>query len=145
MNLENKILSLRKKAGLSQEEMAEKLNVSRQTISRWEVGTALPDAENLRQLSSLFVVTTDYLLNDEYESDSDIPPVKIAEESLSDKTKKFQKFLLIAAIAFGIATIGYLFIAIDRLNIGFALLAVMNAILSGVYLFRYENDKIANS
>ena len=62
MNLADKILELRKKRGLSQEELADVLNVSRQTISRWEVGTALPDAINLVQLSKVFEVSTDYLL-----------------------------------------------------------------------------------
>ena len=71
MDLRDKILELRKKSGLSQEEMAEKLNVSRQTISRWEVGTAQPDAGNLRQLSLLFGVTADYLLNNDSESPDD--------------------------------------------------------------------------
>jgi len=57
-------------------DLAEKLNVSRQAISRWEGATAQPDATNILQLSKLFCVTTDYLLNDEYESDNDLPKVK---------------------------------------------------------------------
>lgn len=64
MQLSEKIAELRKSGGLSQEALAEKLNVSRQAISRWETGTAMPDANNLLQLSKLFRVTTDYLLND---------------------------------------------------------------------------------
>ena len=62
--------------GLSQEDLAEKLQVSRQAISRWEMGTAKPDANNILQISKLFRVTTDYLLNDEYESDNDLPKIK---------------------------------------------------------------------
>ena len=69
MKLSEKILTLRKQNGLSQEALAEKLNVSRQAVSRWEVGSALPDASNVLQLSKLFGVTADYLLNEEYESD----------------------------------------------------------------------------
>lgn len=76
MRLSDKIVKLRKTNGLSQEELAEKLNVSRQAISRWEGATAQPDATNILQLSKLFGVTTDYLLNDEYESDNDLPKVK---------------------------------------------------------------------
>ena len=64
----------------SQEDLAERLNVSRQAISRWENGTALPDAQNILQISKLFNVTTDYLLNDDYESDNDIPLVQAAIE-----------------------------------------------------------------
>ena len=76
MKLSDKIIQLRKVNGWSQENLAERLNVSRQAISRWEGETAQPDAANILQLSKLFGVTTDYLLNDEYESDNDIPKVK---------------------------------------------------------------------
>ena len=76
MKLSYKIVKLRKANGWSQEYLAEKLNVSRQAISRWESATAQPDATNILQLSKLFGVTTDYLLNDDYESDNDLPKVK---------------------------------------------------------------------
>lgn len=76
MELSDKLIGLRKSAGMSQEELAEKLNVSRQAVSRWEMGTAMPDAVNILQLSKLFHVTTDYLLNEEYESDADLPQVR---------------------------------------------------------------------
>lgn len=76
MKLSDKIIKLRKANGWSQENLAEKLNVSRQAISRWEGTTAQPDTTNILQLSKLFGVTTDYLLNDEYESDNDLPKVK---------------------------------------------------------------------
>ena len=64
MNLPIKLASLRKQNGLTQLELAEKLNVSRQAISRWEVGTAVPSTDNLRVLSNLYGVSVDYLLND---------------------------------------------------------------------------------
>lgn len=80
MTLSEKIVSLRKAHSWSQEEFAEKLNVSRQAISRWENGTALPDAQNVLQISKLFGITTDYLLNDDYESDRDIPAVQNATQ-----------------------------------------------------------------
>ena len=64
MKLSEKILRLRKARGMSQEELAGELNVSRQAVSRWESGSALPDAANLLQLSRLFGVTADYLLDD---------------------------------------------------------------------------------
>lgn len=76
MKLSEKILTLRKKCGWSQEELAERLDVSRQAVSRWESGTALPDANNILLLSKLFGVTTDYLLNDDYQSDNDLPKVQ---------------------------------------------------------------------
>ena len=76
MKLSDKIIGLRKSNGMSQEDLAEKLNVSRQAISRWESGTAMPDANNILQLSKLFSITADYLLNDDYQSDNDVPKVK---------------------------------------------------------------------
>ena len=62
MKLSDKLIELRKTKGWSQEDFAEKVDVSRQAISRWENGTALPDAQNVLQISKLFGVTTDYLL-----------------------------------------------------------------------------------
>lgn len=91
MKLSDKIIRLRKLNGWSQENLAEKLNVSRQTISRWEGATAQPDASNILQLSKLFGVTTDYLLNDEYESDDDLPKVK---EAKSDGLDQIMIFLV---------------------------------------------------
>ena len=60
-----KISFCRKKAGLSQEALATRLNISRQAVSRWETGEAVPDTEKIVQLSRLFQVSTDYLLLDE--------------------------------------------------------------------------------
>jgi len=62
MKLSQKILQLRKKLGLSQEELAEKIGVSRQSISKWETGESIPELERLIGLSEIFNVTTDYLL-----------------------------------------------------------------------------------
>ena len=76
MNLSDKIIKLRKSNGMSQEELADKINVSRQAISRWETGSAMPDGTNILKISKLFGVTTDYLLNDDYQSDNDLPKVK---------------------------------------------------------------------
>ncbi len=81
MNLSDKLFSLRKKQGLSQEALAEKLNVSRQAVSRWENSSAQPDASNILQLSKLFDVTADYLLNDDYHSDDDSPKVQTVKQN----------------------------------------------------------------
>ena len=74
MIIADKIILLRKKHGYSQEELAEKMNVSRQAVSKWESAQATPDVEKILQLSELFSVTTDYLLKDEIEEDSLTPP-----------------------------------------------------------------------
>lgn len=67
MKTGSKISSLRKAAGYSQEELAAKLEVSRQAVSRWETGEAMPDTQRIIALSRLFGVSTDYLLLDEVE------------------------------------------------------------------------------
>lgn len=88
MTLPEKILRLRKQSGMSQEELAQKLEVSRQAVSRWEVGSAQPDASNILQLSRLFGVTADYLLNDDYESDRDLPAVRNTETAAKWRMKR---------------------------------------------------------
>lgn len=99
MKLSDKILKMRKQTGMSQEELAEKLNVSRQTISRWESDSAQPDASNLLQLSKLFKVTADFLINEDYENDNDVPAVKNIEVQAN---KKISKVLGICIALFGL-------------------------------------------
>ena len=67
MILADKIMTLRKKAGWSQEELAAQLNVSRQSVSKWEGAQSIPDMDKVVQMSRLFGVTTDFLLKDEIE------------------------------------------------------------------------------
>ena len=105
MKFADKMLDLRKKSGLTQEELAEKLSVSRQAISRWEMGLAVPDASNLLQISQLFKVTVDYLINDEYSCDEDIPIVKSKEESLSREMKKVPAMIKSTLIGLAISVI----------------------------------------
>ena len=62
MEIGEKIRSLRLKLGLTQEELAEKIGVTRQALSKWEVNAALPDTKNVVALAKLFGVTADYLL-----------------------------------------------------------------------------------
>ena len=68
MTIAEKIKQLRKDNNMTQEDLAEKLNVSRQTISKWETDTAVPDAFNIVAISKLFNITTDELLDYKVES-----------------------------------------------------------------------------
>jgi len=77
--LSEKIYKLRKNSGLSQEQLAEQLNVSRQAISKWESGTAVPESEKLITISNYFGVSVDYLLKDEEEQVK--PTGSITEEN----------------------------------------------------------------
>ena len=89
MKLSDKLIELRKSKGWSQEDFAEKLDVSRQAISRWENGTALPDAQNIMRISKLFNVTSDYLLNDDHEGEIHISETEAtSEESAPVKRKE---------------------------------------------------------
>lgn len=69
MIIADKIIRLRKKNGWSQEELAEKMNVSRQAVSKWEGAQTVPELEKILKLGDLFGVTTDYLLKDEIENE----------------------------------------------------------------------------
>lgn len=69
MNFPEKLQKFRKERGWSQEELANRITVSRQAVSKWELGTAVPDTDNIVQLSELFGVTTDYLIKDGLKAD----------------------------------------------------------------------------
>lgn len=76
----DKLITLRKKAGWSQEELAEQLGVTRQSVSKWEGAQSVPDIDKILQMSRLFGVTTDYLLKDdqgepEYTPDDEVSPL----------------------------------------------------------------------
>ena len=78
----DKLIELRKKSGMSQEELAEKLGVSRQSVSKWEGAQSTPDLNRILEISKIFDVTTDYLLKDEIEASKEI-----SEKSISDETE----------------------------------------------------------
>ncbi|MBE6039260.1 MAG: helix-turn-helix transcriptional regulator [Anaerofustis stercorihominis] len=110
MNISEKLLTLRKEYGYSQEELAEKLNVSRQAISRWEMGSALPDTLNIIAITKLYGVSADYLLNDEYETEDDMPLVKSTTERATKNSLLQTSYILslaINAISLLIGFVGY--------------------------------------
>lgn len=72
MTMAEKLIALRKSRGWSQEDLAEQLDVSRQSVSKWESGASLPDLDRVLNLSRLFGVSTDYLLRDELERDPEV-------------------------------------------------------------------------
>lgn len=99
MTIADKILKLRKEQGLSQEAFAEKLGVSRQSVSKWESGTAVPDTEKILAMSELFGVSTDYLLKGE---EAPVPETKeeekVEEKEVVTKGKKKSKAKIIISI-----------------------------------------------
>lgn len=78
MRLEEKLTHLRKREGLTQQKLADALNVSRQAISKWEVGTAVPSTDNLIHLGRLFGVAVDVLVNEQLDLDGK-PDINIEE------------------------------------------------------------------
>ncbi len=87
MKFQEKISQIRKEKGLSQEELAEKVGVSRQAVAKWEAGLSYPDVENLIALSSLFQVSIDSMLRADEEGCSSYEPTK--KRILSDEMVAF--------------------------------------------------------
>ena len=86
MILAEKIINLRKKNGWSQEVLAEKLGVTRQSISKYEGAQSIPDLDKILKLSEIFGVTTDYLIKDELEEEEYAPSQMHENESESDRS-----------------------------------------------------------
>mgnify|MGYP001082062099 CR=1 FL=1 len=93
MKLSEKIVTLRKQKGWSQEELADKLNVSRQAVGKWETETALPEVDKILQMATLFDVSTDSLLKDDVQLPQTQQPdtVCVADKKTKFKSKKIQK------------------------------------------------------
>lgn len=98
MTLGEKLQKLRKAKGWTQEDLASQISISRQALSKWEQGTVIPDTENVLQLSKVFGVSIDYLLNDDYESDEDIPAVHASNENLTNTYKTKTQTMIGAGI-----------------------------------------------
>lgn len=101
MNFAEKMIELRRQQNLSQQDLADRLGVSRQAISRWETGAVQPTADSVRGLAQVLQVSTDYLLNDEL--DDPTPPRSPQPAPPQEEptpTRKHRKWLLaLAALA----------------------------------------------
>ena len=101
MKLEEKLISLRKEKGLSQMKLAEMMNVSRQAISRWEVGAAVPSTDNLKFLGNLYGVSLEYLLHDDAPkpNQNETPMQKRIEKQESRRKTVFVVLMAVLAVA----------------------------------------------
>lgn len=88
MRLDEKIIYLRKKNGWSQEDLALKLDISRQSVSKWESGMSLPELDKIISMSKLFGVSTDYLLKDDIDEVNDKENIKSESEKENETTEK---------------------------------------------------------
>lgn len=156
MNFADKLTQLRKKSGLSQEELAQQMNVTRQSISKWEGAQSIPDIEKILKLSEIFGVTTDYLLKDDigeaedfnYTKDnSSLRTVSMEEAkaflSVKAATSKMIAFAVFLCIISPICLIilaaaseayGYVLSENAATGIGMAVLIVFIAIAVGIFI-----------
>ena len=120
MKLSDKLIELRKTKGWSQEDFAEMLDVSRQAISRWENGTALPDAQNILRISKLFNVSADYLLNDDYDGEVDIPVTEADTQETKPQARKKKRlyWYLIPIICFSVLSVCVVIQIVKSINRG---------------------------
>ena len=119
MNLGERLTKLRKSKGLSQEQLAEELYLTRQTISKWELNQSTPDIDYLVKLSDYFCVTTDYLIkgkvpNDILNSDienSELSDAKCVQAFSSSKTG-YKWCIYLGSIIMGVCLIGVILFAV---------------------------------
>ncbi len=106
-SVKDKIYKLRKRQGLSQEELGFEIDVSRQTISKWELGTAEPDLKNLKALSTYFKVDLNYFLSDEIaiEDATALATQDIVKEKPKDKNLLQYKIGIIVSILLTVISI----------------------------------------
>lgn len=95
MSLSEKLYTLRKKSGLSQEQLAEQLNVSRQAISKWESGASCPESDKLIAISNYFNVSLDYLMKEDNEQSKDTPQATQSETAqMAERTQRSVGFII---------------------------------------------------
>lgn len=158
MILAEKIMMLRKKSGWSQEELADQLGISRQSVSKWESGASIPDLDKIIKMSTLFGVSTDYLLKDEMEtvtySETEDEPEAIHSVSVEEANmfmtefRAFAKWLapavamcilspVILVLLGGAAEYGVIGFGEDMAGgIGTAILLLMIAVAAGIMIIR---------
>lgn len=93
MTLGQKLKEIRKKFGLSQEQLAEIINVSRQAITKWETDAGLPDTENLKELSRIFEISINYLLDNNNELPLLVMKKKLDKDNYKNKISSYEEVL----------------------------------------------------
>ena len=122
MKFNEKLINLRKKAGLSQEELGYKLNVTRQTVSKWELGQTTPEMDKLIEISKIFNISVDELINEsETKNDSNSNP--IIEDQPIEKTNNKEK--TVRTIVIGVLIVVILLIVIGVFT-GSSILNIFN-------------------
>ena len=136
MTFKEKLIVLRKNKGLTQDDFAKAVGVSRQAVSRWELGSTQPDAPNLLKLSDLFGVSIDWLLR-EGDMAEETQQAQTVFQVQEERNCKGRKGFLVASIAFVMAAFAFLIAAIDRMDSILVLLTFADAVLAAVFLGLY--------
>ena len=143
MSFADKLIQLRKAKGLSQEDLADSLGVSRQAISRWEQGNTFPDLLNLQKIMKVFGVSADYLICDEYadEGNNDDLPAPETDKLQSQFDFKANRFLIIGLL-WVFAALCFLITAIDTMNILYVGLTLADILLACIhFVLHFRNKK----
>ncbi len=134
MTFGEKIQKLRKEAGLSQEELACQLGVSRQAVSKWERDNGYPETEKIIRMSKIFKVTLDYLLNEEgtHEPETAVEQGIYVSREMADgfllyQKRKFLKIAIAAGLLVGSLSLSFVFSDISMLL--FMLILIMGIVL----------------
>lgn len=146
MILADKIIEERKKNGWSQEELANKLGVSRQAVSKWESAGSIPDLQRILQMSELFGVTTDYLLKDEIEEERqneyvETKTIKVSMEEANQYLDMKSRGSRIVANATSLCILSPVPLIVlgkmteDHTLVGFGLVFLLILVAIAVYLF----------
>ena len=118
MNLSEKIIQMRKALGLSQEQLAEQVGVSRQAISKWETGQSAPELDKLVRLSQVFGISTDELLGREKKTSPEVQPIRDYV-----KANLLRRFFTLGWVT---ALVGVLALAVEWVSLYF----IRNAIIA---------------
>ena len=132
MKLSEKILSLRTARGLSQGDLAEKLDVSRQSVSKWETGQSVPDLDKIIKLADFFGVTTDYLLREDEsgtEYGKEDPVTQPKRKTLWWSQVVGVMIAILGVILAGLAALGAVQGRIQHIELVFALLFVFPGVI----------------
>ncbi|WP_297281883.1 helix-turn-helix domain-containing protein [uncultured Anaerococcus sp.] len=144
MILADKITALRKKEGMTQEDLANKVGVSRQSVSKWEASMSMPDLDKIMKLSRIFGVSTDFLLNDDLGMEEIIVDEKVEDTSkiidldllnqYYGAYEKIARFISLATILVIISPIAYM--TLDNINesLGVIIFLVMIALAVGLFI-----------
>ena len=143
MILADKIIALRKKEGMTQEDLANQIGVSRQSVSKWESSMAMPDLDKIIKLSNIFEVSTDFLLNDDLGMDQIIVDEKASETSktidvdfLNKYFEGYEKIAKYVALSSGLIIASpIVYMGLDGINESLAIIAFLAVAALAVGLF----------